>query len=299
MDLDLVGYVLGSVEADERKRIDAAVRESPAVRRRLNRLRKVLSPLEAVRDDDGLPPGLAERTVAYVLSHAARLPHDGRPSPARRVEVPSDQPVFQPSRWRRADALVAACILVVLSGLAISGFSRMHFRHEIAVCQNNMRQLHMALTNYSEKHQGSFPQVQDQPPYNLAGAFIPILQDAGAFPAAGIPDCPAVIVVRNGPQPRVTYAYTLGYRDGQGRLHGLRRDDNPIGNDVIPILSDVPRPVNHRGGYNVLFIGGNVRFCTSPNVGVDGDDIFLNQASQVAAGLNRMDSVLAPGHTPP
>ena len=64
-------------------------------------------------------------------------------------------------------------------------------------------------------------------------------------------------------------------------------------------ISDVPRPANHRGGYNVLFIGGNVRFCTSPNVGVDGDDIFVNQASQVAAGLNRMDSVLAPGHTPP
>src|SRR5262245_32694833 len=134
MDLDLVGYLLGSVESNERKRIDSAVRENPSVRRRLNRLRTVLAPLESVRDDDGLPPGLAERTVAYVFANVNPLAQDRRSTPARRVEVPSDQPVFQPSRWRRADALVAACILMVVTGLAISAFSRLQYRQGIAVC---------------------------------------------------------------------------------------------------------------------------------------------------------------------
>jgi hypothetical protein len=42
----------------------------------------------------------------------------------------------------------------------------------------------------------------------------------------------------------------------------------------------------------VLYIGGNVRFCTSSNVGINGDDIFLNQAARIAAGLHRLDTVL-------
>src|SRR4051812_6300750 len=123
MDLDLVGYLLGSIESDERRRIDAAVRENPSVRRKLNRLRTIVSPLAMLKDEDGLPPGLAERTVAYVLATVNPMSQDRRPTPARRLDVPSDQPVFHPSRWRRADALVAACIVVVLSGLGIAGFS--------------------------------------------------------------------------------------------------------------------------------------------------------------------------------
>jgi hypothetical protein len=57
--------------------------------------------------------------------------------------------------------------------------------------------------------------------------------------------------------------------------------------------------MSHRTGHNVLYIGGNVRHCTNPRVGVDGDDIFLNQAFQVAPGLHRDDSVLGPGDVTP
>jgi len=206
--------------------------------------------------------------------------------------VAGDRPDCQPSRWRWTDALVAACILVILGGLRISGLGRLQQRHEIAACQNNMRQLHYALADYSNRHQGSFPQVGEQPPYNVAGAFAFILGESGSLPPAGVPDCPAVVLAPSGPQPPAGYAYTLGYRDEQGRLHGLRNDTLPEGSDLLPILADRMKPVSHRGGHNVLFIGGNVRFCTSPNVGVNGDDIFVNQAAQIAAGLHRLDTVL-------
>jgi hypothetical protein len=65
------------------------------------------------------------------------------------------------------------------------------------------------------------------------------------------------------------------------------------------MLADRPSPAGHRTGHNVLFTGGDVRFCTTPNVGANGDHIFLNQLDAVAAGVHRLDTVLADGNTPP
>src|SRR5262249_28120550 len=117
MNLDLVGYLLNLLDSDDRRRTEAALRDDPVATRRLEQLRRTLTPLDALRDDVTLPPGLAERTVAYVLNQSAAKPPDRRPTPARRLPLPDERPAFQPSRWRRADALVAACILIVIGGL--------------------------------------------------------------------------------------------------------------------------------------------------------------------------------------
>ena len=80
---------------------------------------------------------------------------------------------------------------------------------------------------------------------------------------------------------------------------GLRFDPSkPI--NRLPLMADCPpanpqcgNSPNHAGkGQNVLFMDGHVEFCTERNVGVRGDDIFLNKAAQVAAGLDWTDSVL-------
>jgi hypothetical protein len=98
------------------------------------------------------------------------------------------------------------------------------------------------------------------------------------------------------------YAYSLGYRGPAGEHRGLRRDpDQPdLNNDLLPVMADRPfilpdgTRVNSRNhkGQNVLFMGGNVRYCTSPNVGIDGDDIYVNRNGKVAAGLDWKDTVL-------
>jgi hypothetical protein len=150
------------------------------------------------------------------------------------------------------------------------------------------------LAEYSLAHNGRFPQIVDQPPNNVAGAFVPMLQNAGYLSSAGLPACPMVTVAANEPNAG-GYAYSLGVREPDGQLEGLRRTDA----DLLPIAADQPAPVSHGNGHNVLYVGGNVRFATNPNVGVGGDHIFLNQAGVIAAGLNRNDTVLAPGHVSP
>ena len=68
-DHDLIGYLLDVLEPDERKRIETALAGDPALRERLDALRRGLTSLE---DESSIEPpeGLADRTCAFVAAHA-------------------------------------------------------------------------------------------------------------------------------------------------------------------------------------------------------------------------------------
>jgi hypothetical protein len=291
MDLDLVGYLFGLLDPEDRARTAAALAADPAARASLERLRVNLAPLAVARTDEGPPAGLADRTVALIAARRSSSASEDRveilAGARARIGIASDrEPVFAPSRWGRMDVLIASSILVLVGGLGVSGIGRVQREHARTTCQNNLRQISNGLTDFSLNHNGRFPQIDDRPPYNVAGAFVPLLKDGGYLPS-GLPNCPLVNVAA---EPNAGgYAYTLGVREPDGQVDGLRRSDG----DLQPILADQPTPVSHGDGHNVLFVGGNVRFCTNPNVGVGGDHIFLNQAGNIAAGLNRHDTVLA------
>jgi prepilin-type processing-associated H-X9-DG protein len=93
------------------------------------------------------------------------------------------------------------------------------------------------------------------------------------------------------------YAYSLGYRDAGGMLRGPG-DSNESTFSQTPIMADRPpaegvklNSINHGGnGQNVLFADGHVQFIKGREFG--SDDIFLNRASLVAAGLDAADVVL-------
>jgi hypothetical protein len=37
---------------------------------------------------------------------------------------------------------------------------------------------------------------------------------------------------------------------------------------------------------------GHFKFCTTPTVGVSGDDIYVNRSNRAAAGMDLLDTVL-------
>ena len=138
--------------------------------------------------------------------------------------------------------------------------------------------------------------MDDAPPFNTAGSFLPILRQAGTLSPTVLGGCPSAEV------PAPGYAYSLGYREG-GQLFGLRCNDDP-NNAFMAILADRPPDRDgpgpaHRGGQNVLFIGGNVRFCTTSRVGVNGDEIYFNELGLRAAGGHRYDTALGIGSDQP
>jgi hypothetical protein len=176
---------------------------------------------------------------------------------------------------------------------------------------------------------GEMPAVQPQPlpsRNNVAGIFVVQLRESGCL----APLTPGVTIRCPGNGDRVLptisfqdldsamtteefdqlakrlagcYAYSLGYRDPSDNHCGLRRDlDQPdLYLPRVPIMADRPAILpgggrgntpNHKGGQNVLFLAGNVRFCSTPDVGIEGDNIYLNKEGKVGAGINRWDTVL-------
>lgn len=300
MNENLIGHALQLNDAADDGAVTAHLFADPEIRRRLTLIERCVAPL-ALDGDRPPPPGLAARTIAK-MAPGTILP--SRWSGLALLSAPLTR-----ARLSRPDAAVAACLLVVLSGLFLNWAARAQHRHAITACQNNLRQFHHALAKYSEEHSGEFPQVREAPPWNCAGAFVSMIQADGLLPPTATAACPAngPVRVTAGARPGVHYAYALGYRDEAGTLHGLRHGRGSDDGDDTPILADRAAVVgrelrtspNHRDGYNVLFVGGHVRFCTAVTVGVGRDNIFLNDAEKVAAGLHRHDSVLGSCHDSP
>lgn len=316
MDENLVGYLLKTLEPPEAAAVEARLRDSAEARARLEALERALAPLAADAEPPGPPPGLALATLARVAELRCRsLPPAPTPS---RHQLRSGA-----RRWgRRADLLAAAMLLILVGGLSLPGLVHQWRLYERRACAENLRKFWNGLEAYGDQHDGQFPRVEEQGPRSVAGVFVPVLRDAGVLPEGVSVGCPAV--GRSDPPARsvaelealyrgpradyegVTralagnYAYSLGYREN-GVHFGLRSDSG----DGLPILADVQpgrsgNSANHGGGgQNVLYVGGNVRWCTERTVGVGRDDIYLNQEYQVLAGVNRTDTCLGPGNASP
>jgi prepilin-type processing-associated H-X9-DG protein len=324
-DEDLIGYLLGALDPDDRVAAEAHLRTHADAAVRLDELRLALSPLEADREPPVPPPGLALRTLELVAAHVAEHEPSREeplgaeaiarsvapeatplafPAPPRRPSAPPrEEPELTAVGGRvRFDILVAGCIALFAGGLVVSAVGRVRANHQMVACQNTLRTVHAGLSGYADNHAGRYPQVGvGSTP--TAETFAQILTDY--VPAGFQPCCPAAATA---PGPLVGYTYTLGYRT-PGGLQGLSRNDALTGeHDLVPISADFPTPAAapgtgptcpHHTGMNVLYVGGHVRVTTSALVGPSSDDIFRNLYGAVAAGAERRDSVLGrPGDRP-
>ncbi len=90
-DEDLIGYLFGLLDPDDRAAVAARAETDPEVAARLEKLRLAAAPLlaaaEVERDDPPAPrPGLAVRAVAkvaqHVVEHEPRVPEPANTEPA-------------------------------------------------------------------------------------------------------------------------------------------------------------------------------------------------------------------------
>jgi hypothetical protein len=321
MDENLLGYLLDALDPDAYRAVEAHLRLHPDARARLEELGQMLAPLTADAAAPEPPSHLAAFTLARVAAHQTAQRLLAAPQPSRRQ-------IGMPFRRgpRRADLVVAGLILLLSAGMGMTWLARQWRDYRVLACQNNLHGIWTALQVYADGHPeggGAFPRVEVEPPRNFAGVYMPVLTDAGAVGANVNTACPA-----QNQRPTTTcslseleelsrrrpdeyqaltrdlggdYAYTLGYREGD-ELMGLRRDSG----NLLPILADRPRTdgrgnsPNHGGaGQNVLYIGGQVRWCVEPTVGVDRDDIYRNLKNQVLAGEHQLDTVLGSSEATP
>lgn len=341
MHPDLIAYLTDSLDDTERARFEAYARDDAEARRQLVIAQLRLAPLR-MEDVSEPPPGLVVKTLAFVAEQvckdlpirvsapaAAGTAAAGTAAAATapvRADAPLENPVarltFDRPWWRRMDVVVAASIAVTVVGLLLPALLHLRVLGMQTQCENNLRQLGQGLNVYQTRHQ-ALPEPQP-----VAGMVIPILRDAGALSSQLVAYCPGAAdaseylrfgvdelkkmpaqdLQRAAPKLLPGYAYSLGFRDDFGRLHGPAASLPDVPTAQIPLLADAPaNPVafgnsaNHSGrGQNVLFADGHVAFATRRTAGLnEGDDIYLNQANIVAAGVGAHDVVLGTGSAKP
>jgi len=182
MEENLLGYLLQAEDAEMLRHVENYLTAHPEAQQRLELLRRALEPLAADADGNA-PPELWVKALGRIAEFQCRaLPF---------APVPLSTPL-QPRQWfRRADAVVAAAVLLVAVGLGLGGLTKIWHQHGIVACQNNLASFYRGMHFYSEHHNGEFPKVEAEPPRNLAGMIIPILHDAGSTSPEMSVTCPA------------------------------------------------------------------------------------------------------------
>jgi len=319
MEDNFVGYLLDALDERTKLQVEAYLEEHPDARAKLATLKQGLNVLEADLDAPAPPALLAERTLARVAEHVC----SGADRIAELPKAPPATPsMLRGSRswWRRADVLIAACLLITVTGISVTILNRMRGPSSAALvveCQDNLREFFGGLQAYRDLN-GHFPDIVKEAPHDVAGMVVPILAEAGVLPSGASIRCPAVgaplscdftlAKLRDmndadfrprSPCLSMCYAYSLGYRDENGVWHApgeaqeTSLSQTPIMADRPPSEGIVKNSVNHAGtGQNVLFADGHLLFLTGRTLGSENDDIFLNSDKRVAAGLGSRDIVL-------
>lgn len=337
---DLLGYVLGALDAQEHRDLQQTIDQNPQIEEELLRIKSSLMPLDEL-DTAGPRTGLARRTCEAVANWENNQAHSNSPDQLSAFELAavssephtssvdeSDAPkirpaiserLFHPTTWSIPDVLVGMALLLICAGILFPTISYARNNSRILACQNNLRQVGLAMMDYSSINDGNFVAIPAAGNLAASGCYAPILKDAGLvendsiFACAGISaqEPPVHIAARKQIESadnedeinhyRRTmgghYGYTMGYCENEKYCA-----PRYMGRTNIVLLADQPssdlagrRSSNHNGkGQNCLFEDGRVAFIKGHALA--GDAIFENDYGIVAPGSHQWDNVIAPSH---
>ena len=228
MQEDLLGYVLGALDATEERDIQQKIEQDPSLQDQVEQIRKNLLPLEALETPTGMRPGMARRTCEWVAgvdkdpelaqshqiedtnhiesfagalvdassaSNASRTAGDLSPSEegARdHVAGNSQRQSFQlmhPTTWSMTDALAGVAILAVMGGMLFPALSYQRYNSRLLSCQDNMHQIGHALLQYSDINGGMFVEIPSEGHLSASGYFAPALMEAGLIEDDNVFSC--------------------------------------------------------------------------------------------------------------
>jgi hypothetical protein len=207
---DLLGYVLGALDAQEERDLQQQIDANPEIEDQLLQLRQTMSPLDSLTfGEPGNRPGLARRTCELVASlkhgnqdlldggdaigemfgtsdsEAIREVFDDSPASSDSDLEPSSFSRFRdrlshPRSWSRIDMLAGVAIMAIFASILLPAISHSRFHGRINSCKHNLTQVGNAMLVYSDLHSGRFINI---PSVGMAsasnGLFAPVLKDVG------------------------------------------------------------------------------------------------------------------------
>lgn len=318
----LLGYLLDAIEPDERERLEDQLRRDPDLQRELELMDDALEPLRIADVPIDPPADLAERTSRMVAAYRSGKPitQTGAPvrvTPALIGDKSTEELAGDVGRRKTlADMAVAGGLVVAATLLLFPAIQQSRAGARLNQCQNNLRQIGLALAHYCMHNQGYYPPIGSS---ETAGIYAAYLQQGGYVHGRGWNLCPASahatcsgdgyvptfeeLRAASGPA-RIRlqrgmgggYGYTLHYVEN-GVYRCLRRRDCA----TLAVMADVPSgqlsgllSANHGGcGQNVLYDDGHVRCLCRCTAEGGHDHIFLNSDGLLAPGTHAGDAVIA------
>jgi hypothetical protein len=343
----LLGYLLGALDSKECIEIERALAECPEAAAEFEKIRHSLDTVGLLEEPahEEPPLSLAARTCEFVEEqiaayqaetvvlkavaadaiqaaeetaageNSAKVLPKVKLSPVSRAEAHGRS-------FRRIDLAIACSVILTGAALCLPLLFTTQLHAKISRCQNQLRQLGLALHTYSDlQPDRSFPAVLASGPRSVAGVYAPtllskqLIEDQRTFFCPGNPQLVASLADK--PIPTLeeldaapdeqleklqrtmggSYGYSLGYQQDE-ELQPPRNSRRAS----YPLLADAPHDSqpgrlsnNHdRQGQNMLFEDGQVRFIKMNNPAEETalDDPFHNRAGLVAAGLDWNDAVI-------
>jgi hypothetical protein len=317
----LIRYLLGELDADERRDLQSRLKSSPELRAELEQLRSCFA---SSQDEDlfapDAPSGLAARTAGLVAGSEGAIGSTGNKYVSDLTHVSNPPAGFL--GWSLADLTVAGGVMLAVSMLIFPALRNSRDGSRRTQCGDHLRQIWICSALYAQNNGGFYPQVG---PHENAGVFTAKLIRKGHIqpeelaillvcPGAPLADrfrsgelvlrLPNAEEIRAMPPDqlvRVTavsspfYNYRFPYREGRDYrdIRDERRSLSPVLADASGDDENNPMSPNHGGRLvQAQCVDGNLRMLTSVTLPGRNDDMYHNDLGKVAAGMGPLDTVL-------
>lgn len=322
---DLLGYLLGALDAEEQDSIQAQLDSDADLREALALIEdnQVLPP--RMSPDTPFPAGLGRRTLEFVTKATGGLPP---PEPKVGLSEPTlheiNSVAVRSRRFGWLEFAVSTVACSIFAVVLIPSIYNARFEANVTECLSNMRNVGFAFRNYMEDHHGEGPVIPRSGKEAFAGYYAPKFFEGGYVDDPAVFSCPGSSRTRptishfpslaevNHASGKVLedlkeraggdFCWPLGFLDINGELRGPQ-----LGIDGARLLmSDITknsgfmnRSANHGGGVtNVLFDD-----CHAETVRAECPLLhkatFQNDVSMVAAGVSIKDISLGPSQAAP
>lgn len=321
---DLLGYMLGALEADEHQQIEELLEQDNELKEEFQNVRSQVALLDGL-DPPGTPPvGLARRACEHIAAQPAAWLESVQPNaPAPKKKLVANSAhrrwfsdTSEGPRGQRRNSLmdfvIVVVVLMLLAAIALPVINNNRFNSRVLACQDNLRTVGMGLLEYSDNSGGKFIQMPESGNLAFAGVYAPQLMDGGyvedssSFMCAGVGNAqgryiPTIKELEDAGNMIYSYqktaggdfAYTMGImKDGRHEIGFNQHRSDYILLADNPSVSLPGRASDNHGGYgqNVFFEDGRIAFLSSPEV--DGDAIYENDLGCIAPGISANDIVL-------
>jgi hypothetical protein len=165
----LIRYLLGELDAEERRELQTQLRDNPELRRELEQLRECFAASDLGEEEELPPPGsLAERTAQRV-QRCDDEDYESLAASSQRCSSAADPPSGVLG-WSLADLTVAGGVMLAVSMLVFPALRDSREGTRLTVCQERQQQLYVLSLAFAENHFGLLPPIRPN-------------ENAGMFPA--------------------------------------------------------------------------------------------------------------------